>query len=179
MFLLLAAPSAAAEVTALHMSSGGLPWEPGRAPPQHGDPQLWLLWWPNPPGKQQSRARWGYPVHMAPEEGTQHGAALGQRSGEGAGGPQCGASPICSLHLSPGMASSSCSWHCAGSASNNTPTPWAPTASSLSWCPAKCARGAQSCLSFSQFPSPCAGAARWHRGAVRSLCGVTLHVPLC
>lgn len=29
-------------------------------------------------------------------------------------------------------------WHCTGSASNNTPIPWAPTASSLSRCPAGC-----------------------------------------
>lgn len=77
MFLLLAAPSAPAEVTALHMSTGGLPWEPGRAPPQCWDPQLGLLQWPNPPGKQQDRVRWGYPVQMASEVGTQHGAARG------------------------------------------------------------------------------------------------------
>lgn len=100
MFLLLAAPSAPAEVTALHMSSGGLPWEPGRAPPQCRDPQLGLPRWPTPPGKQQGRARWGHPVQMAHEVGAQHGAALGQRRGEGAGGPKCDASPICSLHLS-------------------------------------------------------------------------------
>lgn len=92
----------------------------GRAPPQCRDPQLGLPRWPIPPGKQQGRARWGHPVQMAPEVGTQHGAALGQRRGEGAGGPKCDASPICSLHLSPGMASSSCLWHCA---CNNTPTP--------------------------------------------------------
>lgn len=151
MFLLLAAPSAPAEFTALHVSSwGGCHGNQGELPRSAGtrSPGSCGSRTPQPGGG----ARQEYPARMAPTQGTQHGATLGQRSGEGARGPRCSASPICSLRCSPGTASSSRSWRCAGGASNNTPTAQALTAPSLPHHLPRSANGSRSCLGFAQFP---------------------------
>lgn len=151
MFLLLAAPSAPAEVTVLHVSSRGAAMGTGASSPAALGLPVRGPVAARPPGQAPEQGKEGIPgvdgTHVPGAPST-----LGQRGREGAQGPRRGASPICSLRRSPGMASSSSSWHCAGGGSNNTPTAQVPTTPCLPHHLPGDAGGARSCPDFARFP---------------------------
>lgn len=179
MFLLLAAPSAPAEVTAPHVSSRGAAMGTGASSPHGaGTPSLGSCGgrtpWPGTGAGQGGRTWCGW--HPCPR-GTQHAATLGQRSGEGARGPPAPRQPhLLLVPLSQDgfqlLLLALRRWcqqqhsHCPG------------THRTLSAPPP--ARGYRGCPVLSQLrpvPLPCARDAQRHAGAVLRPHGITLCVP--